>query len=133
VGRGNGIELFTRLDHEGLCCQQCVGNQARERCTVDRGIGIMEVVRANVVSDVEVRLEPEDLPAVLSEGSEEEEEEEEEEQEMSESESEEVDLSCVICGSTDGDVYHYNLVDGRIVCEVCHDADDTLPGVRSVF
>jgi len=87
----------------------------------------MEVVRANVVSDVEVRLGPEDLPVVLSE----EEAEEEEEEEMSESESDE-DLSCVICGSTDGDVNHYNLVDGRIVCEVCHDADDTLPGVRSV-
>ena len=64
VERGNGIELFTRLDHEGLYCQQCVGNQARERCTVDRGIGIMEVVLANVVSNVEVRLGPEDLPAV---------------------------------------------------------------------
>jgi len=57
VERGGGIELFTRLDLEGLYCQQCVGNQARERCTVDRGIGIMEVVRANVVSDVEVRLD----------------------------------------------------------------------------
>ena len=50
------FELFTRLDHEGLYCQQCVGNQARERCTVDCGIGIMEVVRANVVSDVAVDL-----------------------------------------------------------------------------
>ena len=64
VERGNGIELFTRLDHEGLYCQQCVGNQARERCTIDRGIGIMEVVLANVVSNVVVRLGPEDLPAV---------------------------------------------------------------------
>jgi len=117
-----GIELFTRLDHEGLYCQQCVGNQARERCTVDRGIGIMEVVRANVVSDVAVQLEPGEVREVLAaEGSE------------SESESDARSLACAICNSIDALVVYYTLVDGRIMCAPCRDADDTLPAVASLL
>ena len=63
VHRDAAIDFYTRLDREGMYCQQCVGNQAQERCTIDRGIGILEVVRANVVSDVEVQLEPDDREA----------------------------------------------------------------------
>ena len=56
VNRDAAIGFYTRWDHEGVYCDQCVGNQARERCTVDRGIGILEAVRGNVVSDVMVVL-----------------------------------------------------------------------------
>ena len=137
VGREMGMELFTRLDREGLYCQQCVGNQARERCTVDRGIGIMEVVRANVISDIEVQLGPDVVREVLAaEGSESEEGSESQEgsdsEEASESESADV-LACSICNSDDGNVNRYTLVDGCIVCAPCHDADDSLPAVESSF
>ena len=68
----DNIELFTRLDHEGLYCTHCVGNQARECCTVRLNIAIMEVVRANVVSDVAVLLgeTDEEREALAAEGSE---------------------------------------------------------------
>ena len=84
----------------------------------------MEVVRANIVSDVEVELRVGNLS-----------ESEASESEAAESEAAESDddLTCGICSSNDGEVTHYNLVDGRVVCAPCNVADDTLAAVDSFF
>ncbi len=50
----DNVDLYTRLDHEGLYCTEGVGNQARQRCTIRLNIAIMEGVSATVVSDVAV-------------------------------------------------------------------------------
>ena len=43
------------------------------------------------------------------------------------------DLSCTICNSLGGQMNYYYLTDGRIVCNTCYDADDTLPAVDRGF
>jgi len=114
-----------------------VGNQARERCTVDHGIGILEVVGANVVSEVFVAIREPNESLASSENDSGIESESDSGIEL-ESDSgidsdDDLDLACSICNSNDGNVNRYTLVDGRIACATCRLADDTLPEADGMF
>jgi hypothetical protein len=113
VHRDVATGFYTRLDREGMYCEQCVGNQAREHCTIDSGIGILERVEFNVMSDVECRGMAPVAPEVA--------ESEVVSSDADSSGSEAVEIACAICNSI-GDVYYHNLGHDRFVCTTCFTA-----------
>jgi hypothetical protein len=102
-----------------MYCEQCVGNQARERCTIDHGIGILEVVRANVMSDVEIRGM---APVLVSEAAEPDVDSSDVDSSDFDSEAADPDedVPCATCNTTEGGMVYHTMVDDRTLCHTCY-------------